>query len=170
MAAFLNKERHKWSNKMKNFCAQLYYKSPTAYSFIAKTFSLPSKKTVLRFAERGPNTPERDPNSPERDPNTSERDPNTPERDPNESDPETNDDLFSQSIIVDNNTESLEAVNQITPNIDNSHDDDHIDQTIHDDDQHDLTSDKSKFERLTTQITVVPTFSSAMKTYARPKI
>ncbi|CAG2119544.1 unnamed protein product, partial [Medioppia subpectinata] len=50
--AFLNKTRvQKWSNKMKKFCADLYHKSPTAYCFLQKTLTLPTKKTVLKFTE-----------------------------------------------------------------------------------------------------------------------
>ena len=52
MSAFLNKPRvHKWSNRMKKFCSDVYHKSPSAYSIMQKTLTLPTKKTVLKFAE-----------------------------------------------------------------------------------------------------------------------
>ena len=50
ISAFLNKPRvPKWSNRMKKFCADLYHKSPSAYSYLQKTLTLPTKKTILKF-------------------------------------------------------------------------------------------------------------------------
>ena len=52
ISAFMNKPRvPKWTNTLKKFCADLYHKSPTAYSFLQKTMTLPTKKTILKFTE-----------------------------------------------------------------------------------------------------------------------
>jgi hypothetical protein len=163
-AAFLNKNRQKWSNRMKTFCSELCFKSPSAYRSLVKTFSLPSRMTIQRFMESGANN------------------------NPNEanveqifaSDLETNDDLFVEQridSIEGENHESLQAVNEITLSI-VSIDDNNADiQIIEQDINHDISdcNDEEMEEsvsvrpNLTTQITAVPNFTPVMKTYTRTK-
>jgi hypothetical protein len=45
-----SKQRH-WSNEMKKYCFSIYYKSPSCYRYLRKTFRMPSVRTLQRLTE-----------------------------------------------------------------------------------------------------------------------
>ena len=48
----VSKRRKRWSKNVKLYCLSLYYKSPTAYRFLRKTFSIPSVRTLQRIFDK----------------------------------------------------------------------------------------------------------------------
>ena len=47
----------RWSQNMKLYCLSIYYKSPSTYRFLKKTFSIPSVRTLQRLFNKGQVTP-----------------------------------------------------------------------------------------------------------------
>jgi len=45
----LRKKQRRWSCKMKLFCVSLFFKSPSAYRFLSKTFCLPTVRSLHRI-------------------------------------------------------------------------------------------------------------------------
>ena len=45
----LKRNKKRWTKEMKLYCLSLYYKSPSAYSFLRKTFAVPSMRTLQRI-------------------------------------------------------------------------------------------------------------------------
>ena len=45
----LKRNKKRWTKEMKLYCLSLYYKSPSAYRFLRKTFAVPSVRTLQRI-------------------------------------------------------------------------------------------------------------------------